>query len=188
LAGELDKPARIWLIKQCQHIGREECVDTVAQSLDDDDHQIRDAARRALTDNPSPAANAALLAAAGKATGSFRVGLINSLGYRGDSDSVDSLASWLGDKDALTVAAAANALGKIANERAGKALKSALSKATDEVKGDIADAYLRCAERLLDEGRHREAGVIYAELSQADLPAAIRLAAVRGRLTAAKGN
>jgi hypothetical protein len=188
LAGELDKPARIWLIKQCQHIGREECVDEVAQSLDYDDLQIRDAARRALTDNPSAAANAALLAAAAKATGSFRVGLINSLGYRGDPDSVDSLASWLSDKDASTVAAAANALGKIADDRAAKALKSALSQATDELKGDLADAYLRCAERLLDEGRHREAGAIYAELSQVDLPAALRLAVVRGRLNAATGN
>jgi len=184
LEGELEKPAKVWLIKQCQHIGDEQCVAVLTKSLGDGDIHISDAARRALTDNPSAAANEALAAKLKSTKGSGRIPLINSLGYRADAASITPLAGLLKDKDAKTASAAAIALGKIATPDAAKALTSALGSAPDAVKTDIADACLACAEKLLSQGDRKEAIVIYTDLSKADVDKEIRLAAVRGKLKA----
>jgi len=187
LGTEMAPPARVWLLTQLQWIGREECVEAVAKSLDDGDAHVRDAARRALENNPAPGANAALAAKVKGASGSLRVGLINSLGSRGDEASVGTLTGLLRDRDGATVAAAANALGKITGSQAARALKDALRNAPDASKAPIADAYLRCADKLLAQGKKSEALAIYNELATDKSPKAIRLAALRGKLNAAGG-
>jgi len=184
LGTQLPKPARIWLLKQLQYLGAAECVGAVASSLNDADPHIRDAARRALADNPAPEANVALLAKLGSSSGTFRVGLINSLGFRADPASVKTLAGLLRDKDTAAAAAAANALGKIGGPEATNALKGALSNAPEALKVPIADAYLRCADQLLKQGKTAEAVAIYDALSTDASPRAIRMAAVRGKLNA----
>jgi len=185
LGTRLAKPARIWLLKQLEHIGREECVDAVARSLDDPDPHVRDAARRSLQNNPAPQAGAKLLGKLAGSTGTWRVGLINSLGARGDQASIGALAGLLRGGDQAAAAAAANALGKIGGHQAAGALKAALPNAPDPLKVRIADAYLRCADKLLQEGKGNEAAAIYDELYVAESPRAIRLAALKGRLNAA---
>src|ERR1700722_7436623 len=45
--------ARIWLLKQPDRIGREECVEAAPHGLDDKDDQVRDAAVRCLANNPA---------------------------------------------------------------------------------------------------------------------------------------
>ncbi len=185
LGSELAKPARIWLLWQLEFLGRQECVDAVAKSLDDNDARVRDAARRALTNNSAPTANAKLLAKLSGASGTWRVGLINSIGFRGDAASVGALAGLLGDKDRAAAAAAANALAKIGGGRATGALKAALSGAADGLKVDFADAYLRCADKMLGQGKGDEAVAIYNELATPGNPRVIRLAALKGRLNAA---
>ncbi|HUT13687.1 MAG TPA: HEAT repeat domain-containing protein [Thermoguttaceae bacterium] len=181
---QLPKPTRIWLLSQLQHLGGQECVDAVAKSLDDADPHIHDAARRALADNPAAEANAKLLAKLGSSNGTFRVGLINALGFRADPASVGSLTGLLRDKDPAAVAAAANALGKIGGPQAAGALKGALSSAPEALKVPIADAYLRCADQLLKQGKTKEAVAIYDELVTDASPRVIRMAAMRGKLNA----
>lgn len=184
LGPQTPKPARIWLLKQLEFIGRAECVDAVAALLDDQDQHVRDAARRALQNNPAPTANAKLLGklrAGGNS--SWRVALVNSLGFRGEQASVGPLARLLADKDEALAAAAANALGRIGGEQAARALDAA--KATGDLRMRIADAYLRCADRFLDEGEKDRALAIYAELAQRDVPDVIRMAALQGQLNAA---
>ena len=185
LGTSLAKPARIWLLKQLQYIGREESVDAVAKSLDDGDAQVRDAARRALTNIPVPQANAKLLAKLSGSSGTFRVALVNALGYRGDQASVGPLSGLLRDGDQTAASAAANALGKIGGPQAAGALKGALPNVPDALKVRFADAYLRCADRLLKEGKTNEAAAIYNELDTEDGPRVIRLAAIQGKLNAA---
>lgn len=188
LGTELAKPARIFLLKQLNYLGHEESVDAVAKSLDDGDAQIRDAARRALANMPAVQANAKLLAKLPGSSGTWRVGLINALGHRGETASVGPLAGLLSDKDQATATAAANALGSIGGTQATAALKGALSKAADKLKAPFADAYLRCADKLLEGGKASEAIAIYSQLSTADNPRAIRLAALKGMLDAASGS
>jgi HEAT repeat protein len=185
LGPEIAKPARIWLLKQLQFIGQGECVDAVAAVLDDEDPHVRDAARRALQNNPAPEASAKLLAKLPEASGSWRVGLINSLGARRDPASVPALVRLLGGPDEAAAAAAANALGKIGGPEATQALAAALAGAPGRWKARVADAYLRCADKLLADGNRDAAAAIYEHLYRPESPRTIRLAALQGILNAA---
>ena len=185
LGTKLAKPARIWLLRQLEYIGRDECVDAVAASLDNPDPHIRDAARRALQNIPVPQAGAKLRGKLRDAQGTWRVGLINSLGARGDGAAAGALADLLDAGDRAAAAAAANALGKIGGPHATKALAAALPRAPKQLKIPVADAYLRCADKLLAEGKKDEAMAIYKQLYAPDSPQAIRLAAAQGMLNAA---
>ena len=185
LGTKLAKPARIWLLRQLGYIGRAECVDAVAASLDDPDMHVRDAARRALQANPTPEAGARLRAGLRGAEGAWRVGLINSLGARGEVAAAAALVDLLDARDQAAAAAAANALGKIGGPQATKALAAALPHAPDRLNVPFADAYLRCADKLLAAGKRDEATAIYKQLYAPDSPQAIRLAAAQGLLNAA---
>lgn len=188
LGTDLATPARIWLLKQLEYLGRAESVDAVAASLDDADPHVRDAARRALQNNPAPEANAKLLAKLPASSGTWRVGLINSLGARGDHASVGALVKLLGDEDQAAVAPAANALGKIGGPEATEALAAALPGASGELIASIADALLRCADKLLAQRNTDQAGDIYKQLYNPQMPRPIRLAALQGMLNAAGSN
>ena len=186
LGPETSKPARLWLLRQLEFNGSAECVDAVAACLKDKDATIRDAARRALQNNPARAAGAKLLAALASApddTG--RIAVANALGYRGEPDAEKALAGLLSHKNADVAAAAANALGRIATPDAAKALAAALDKAPDGLISPIADAYLRCADAMLDAGKKPEAMAVYRRLAAGTWPSAIRLAAAQGMLKAA---
>jgi len=179
-------PARIWLITQLERIGRDESVDALAAAMNDKDVQVRDGARRALTNNPTPAANAKLLAALQSAKDlRFKIGLLNSLGYRADPASVPGLAKELTNKDGALAAAAARTLGKIANAEAAKALAAVRTKTKGDVRFRITDSYLLCADNLVKQGKKKEAMAIYTELNKPEESKSVRLAAMQGLLKAA---
>ena len=56
--------ARLFLVRQFEKIGREECVDEIAEIMMSGRGDLRDAARRALTNNPTAKAGDALRAGA----------------------------------------------------------------------------------------------------------------------------
>jgi hypothetical protein len=179
-------PARVWLIKQLERIGRGESVDALAAALPDKDPLVRDGARRALTNNPAPEANAKLLAQMQTTKDNkFKVGLLNSLGFRGDPASVAAVAKELTNKDQAVAAAAARALGKIAGPDAAKALAAVRTKTKGDVRVRVTDSYLLCADNLLKQGKSQEATAIYTALNKPEESEAVRLAAMQGLLNAA---
>jgi HEAT repeat protein len=181
-------PARVWLLWQLQFIGRGECVDAVAAAMDDGEESVRDAARRALANNPAPEATAKLAAKLATAKDAkFKASLLDSLGYRGDPAGTAAAVKELGSSDAAVAAAAAGALGKIATPEAVQALAAARSKAQGELRLRIGDASLACAERLLKQNKTAEAAAIYKELSNPAEPKTVRMAALRGLMTATGG-
>ncbi len=182
---EANAPAKARMLRELQFIGREECIEAVAALLDDNDEHVRDAARRCLEHNPEPGANAKLLAALPKSSGRFRVGIINSLGTRGDPASVSALVGLLGERDAEVAGAAATALGKLGGAEATAALQGALGRTSAETRNLVANALLGCAEKLLAAGKKTDALAVYQKLDQADMPQFIRVAAVQGKLRAA---
>jgi HEAT repeat protein len=120
------QPARVWMVRQLQYMGREEAVPALAGLLTNDDAQLRECARRALEQNPSRAAETTLLKAlqrGGDVT--WRLGLIRSLGVRRCARAVPLLAKALHDPD--TTHAAAAALGRIATPEALVELERALN-------------------------------------------------------------
>jgi hypothetical protein len=52
----------MWMLRNLERIGRGECVAAVAEQLAAEDEKVRDAARRALQNNPAPEATQALAA------------------------------------------------------------------------------------------------------------------------------
>jgi HEAT repeat protein len=177
--------ARLWLLKQLQQIGRGECVDAVAAVLEDKDAEVHDAAVRCLAVNPAPEATAKLVAKLPTTTGKFRVGLVNALGYRADKTAVDALAKELTGADNATGLAAARALGKIATPEAGAVLDAARAKTKGQLHQEIADAWLRCADRWMSDGKTEAAAAVYKALNTKEESRPVRLAALEGTLKSA---
>jgi HEAT repeat protein len=90
--------------------------------------QTAHAARYVLEAMPGPEAGAALREALSQASGPIKLGLIDSLGWRHEPESVPLLAPLLSDADATIAAAAASALGKIGGQDAIAALSAALDR------------------------------------------------------------
>jgi hypothetical protein len=133
-------------------------------------------ARYALERIPVSQAGQALERQLRKLTGQLKVGVISSLGTRGQG--VSLLKPLLQDADEATARAAAIALGRIASLDASKALDSA--KPRPALATVFADASMACAEKLLAAGRAKEARAIYQRLLRTNPPPLIRLAAERG--------
>ncbi len=184
LAPQTPAEARVWLIRQLEQIGGAESVEALAAALGDPDMLVAEAACRALANNPAPQAGAKLRAAVQQTTDSGRkLALLCALGYRAEPESVPLVAQQLAAADVKLATAAAQALGRIATPEAAAALAAVLPKTQGEVRLTVGDAYLRCADRLLEEGKTADALAMYKKLWKPDEPA--RLAALRGMLDAA---
>jgi hypothetical protein len=138
LNGQLPQITRIYLLKILERVGREEVVPALTAALDDRDIVVRDAARRALQNNPTAEAMTALRSALEKAapangmraaesTPLWRAGLIDAVASRREAndDDVATLSSILGsDTDAPLVSAAITGLGEIGGLQAIQTLRA----------------------------------------------------------------
>ncbi len=131
-----------------KRIGTEASIPALAALLTDD--QLSHSARYALESMPSEKAGQALIKALPKTAGEIRIGIINSLGERGDRRAVTPLVGLLVDTDPMTATAAAEALGKIGGPEAQKSLNNSLNQATGPVRDAVVDALLRCATATHD--------------------------------------
>jgi HEAT repeat protein len=171
-----------FVCRELSIIGTEQSVPTLGTLLMDE--KLSDMARYALERIPGAAVDEALRSALPKASGKTKVGIINSLGHRRDGKAVSALGSMVGDSDQMVAAAAVSALGNIADAQATKVLAEAKGKATGKLRALVMDAYLKCADRLVAEGKKAEALVIYDELRKEPKP--ISIAALQGKLNAEK--
>ncbi len=178
-------PARMWLLKQLQFIGRGESVNAVAEIIDDKNERVRDAAIRCLANNPDSKASGKLVGQLKQAKSSAKVALLHALGYRKDSSTIPSLVRELKSKDASIQKAAARALSLIATKDAGRALADARKNSRDAARLWICDAYLNCADQMVRKGNAKDALEIYKTLSSEKLRP-VRFAAIRGRILAAR--
>jgi HEAT repeat protein len=144
------------------------------------DAETSDMARYSLERIPSERVEAALREALPRTQGRTRVGIIHSLGNRGDSGAVGPLGKLLGDADEDVAQAAAWALGRIGGVEAIRLLAARKDSAQGRVRAEILDAYLVCAGRLAAEGNNSEAEAMYKELNAEGMPAAVRRAASIG--------
>ncbi len=94
------QPARVWVVRQLEYIGAAESVAALTTLLEGQDAELKECARRALEKNPAPAASESLRAALkqGGET-AWRIGLIQSLGERGDAKAVDLIKPYLSSKE-----------------------------------------------------------------------------------------
>ena len=179
--------AKQFICRKLSIIGTEESVPTLTAMLTEpatSDIAPSDIARYALERIPGPAVDKALRSTLGKTSGKAKVGIINSLGQRGDRKSVPALRRLISSSDPTVAGAAVAALGKIADAKAVKVLASAKDKTTGKLRLLVLDAYLNCADQLVAQGKKAQALPIYKQLYSPDEPAPIRSAALRGMVMA----
>jgi HEAT repeat protein len=182
LSTSASRDAQDYVCRVLRVIGTADSVPALAKLLGEKD--LSHSARYALQSIPAPEAGKALRDALPKLSGPLKVGVISSLGARRDAECVAAMANCLTDTDTGIAAAAAHALGSIADGDAAKALTAFVAKAPKEVKPAVTDACLVCAERLLTDGKKTEALTVYKLLSGEDQPKHVRLAATNGMLAA----
>src|ERR1035437_165703 len=169
------QPARVWIVRQLEYFGAAESVDDLTSLLKDPDAELKECARRALEKNPAPAATDSLRAALAQGGDTrWTIGLIQSLGERGDTASVRLIARNLSQPETSFTAVAA--LGKIASEEAVKELWGAFDKNTPAA----ADALVAAANRLTAKADSKSAAAIYTRLFAAQGNAPLRAAALIG--------
>jgi HEAT repeat protein len=150
------------VIRHIERIGRAEAVPALTELLADKD--LREPARRALMNNPAPAAAEALRAALPKADKPFRIALINALGFRRDAASVQLLiAEAKSDDDGLRVNAC-DSLGLIGDGAAAEALAAAMAKGPIHTQIRATNASLALADALAIKGEKDAALKIYRSL------------------------
>ncbi|MGD2174414.1 MAG: HEAT repeat domain-containing protein [Candidatus Brocadiaceae bacterium] len=156
-------------------IGTKAAVPALAALLSDE--TLSDMARYGLEPIPDPSVDRALRAAMPRLTGRPLIGVITSIGNRGDRKAIRALIKLLGGANEGVVAAAAMSLGKIGGQRSARALSQALGRAPAHVRPAIADGCLRCAQTALAQGNRKQAAALYEAVRAAGLPAHIAAAA-----------
>lgn len=177
---ETGKWARVWFLKQLEHVGRAECVDAAGALLADKDELVRESARRALQRNPAPEATAKLLAALQAADDpKWRAALLNAIADRCDAAALKPLLKFAADNDDGVRSAAVLALAKIGDGAAAEAIAAAMGKGSEKARMVATDAYVLLAEKLVAKGEKAAALAIYRRLLDAQQPH-VRCAAVIG--------
>jgi len=184
LASGAKQAGKQYVCRELSIIGTEQSVEVLGGMLAD--QETSDMARYALERIGGTAVNDALRGALRKARGKAKIGIVNSLGRRGDTKAVRPLSRMLAGRDEALAAAAAAALGRIANPAAAKALAAAKDKTEGKVQMTVLDAYLKCADKMVADGKKADAIAIYKSLSTSAMPKPIRTAAMTGMLNAAK--
>ncbi len=162
--------------------GSEECVPAVSPLLADE--ELASWARIALEAIPGPAADTALRDAASELKGRLLVGVINSIGVRGDAKAMDILMNKLNDDDISVACAAAVALGHIGGDKAAGALTKSLTNTKGEVRSAAAQGCILCAEQFMSKNNTADAVKLYDTVRKADVPDQRHLEAIRGAILA----
>lgn len=175
------RDARDYVCRQLRTVGTAASVPALEKLLAD--AELSHMARYALERIPEPQAGQALERQLHNLNGQLKIGIISSLGTRGQG--VGLLRPLLQDSDDTVAGAAAIALGRIASVEADKALNSARPRPA--LAAAFADASMCCAEKLLATGHAKEAKATYQRLLKGNPPELARQAAERGLKACAPG-
>lgn len=178
LLAEATLESKSFICRQLWFIGTADSVPAIARLLMDE--KTADIACYAIGQNPSEEAGKALREALNKVSPKVQIRIINLLGDRVDNQSVEAIGKLVSGTEREVGEAAVAALGKIGGARAIKLLVETRAKGDSELRFAATDAYLRCAEDLIFEGKTKQATVIYKELAGNNETPIIRSAAIKG--------
>ncbi len=186
LNSRADVPAKAEACRELRMAGSAAAVPQLAAMLEDD--SLNHAARYALEGIGGPAVRVTLREALKKVQGLNRAGVIASLGALKDHQAVPLIIPALSENDVLVAAAAAGALGNIADEASAVALFAAITNSPPELRDRLLDALLKCAEAAVTGGETNRATRIYRQLRASQFPENIRVAAWRGKFLSGAGD
>ena len=183
IASGISRSAQDYVCRKLRVVGTTQSVEALAALLPAE--ETSHIARYALERIPDEKAAEAMRGALPKVSSKLKPGIIGSLGVRRDKKSITAISKLLGDSDIQVAKAAAQSLGLIGTSAAAKELSKFAKKASANMKMPVADACLVCAEQLLADGEKSEAVALYKELRGDDQPTRVKVAAMKGMLTAA---
>jgi len=174
------------VVQMLQDIGSTECVDSLGELLKSANPICREQARCILEKIPDSSATDKLHQALFAAVESqWQIGLINSLGARGSSASIDWIARMLKNRDASVARAAATALGRIGSANAIGVLDNLRLVSVGELHNAIGDALLACAEEASSAGDRETALTIWRKMYENPTETRLlRIAALRAMVAA----
>lgn len=179
---EATMPGRQFACQMLRLVGSGKCVPAMAKLLADE--KLSHMARYVLLGMNDPAAAEALRQALGTTQGKVRIGIINIIGDRGDSDSLSALAALLTNGDEAVIDSALAAIGKIGGPAAADALDG--TKVSGPAKPAWAQAYLRCAGGLAAQGNAERAQKMCQALLDGHYSAQVSAGAFRAIVMAQK--
>ncbi|HEV2395097.1 MAG TPA: FG-GAP-like repeat-containing protein [Verrucomicrobiae bacterium] len=172
-------PSQKWqACQQLRVMGTAKAVPALSALLTDE--KLSQAARFVLEALPSPEADAALRDALGRTSGRLKAGVVDSIGWRGQSASVPLLTPLLSDSNPDIASAAAEALGRIGGPDALAALSTAREHASPAALPALLESLLKSAERLAAANDTANALAVYQELFNSKYPVQVRTSAWRG--------
>lgn len=166
--------------QQLSLIGTPKAVSALAPFLSDP--RLSQYARDALEAIADASADDALREALNKVQGPLLIGVVNSLGIRGDVRAVPNLAQLVRDPSRGAAAEALLALARIKGSEAESVVRESFTTGPKELRAAAAEACLLRAEAALKEGKLKSAASLYDLVRQADTPSPLRLASTRGAL------
>ncbi len=168
--------AEQFVCRMLRRIGTCYSVPALEDLLDESDlsHMARFALQRMSCEKVDPVLRAALETV----NDQLKVGIISSIGARGDTEAIPELANLLEDDDADLVHAAIDALARIGTAEAQNALAEA--EVEERLQNDLHQARIVCADGMLSEGQEEQARVIYRELYENSDVASVRASALYG--------
>ncbi|MCA9213582.1 MAG: HEAT repeat domain-containing protein [Planctomycetales bacterium] len=164
-------------------VASEDAVETLTSFLDDEkwSHYARFALQKMQGKNVTDA----LLELVDSLEGELQLGLIDTIGRRGDTAAVPHLTKMLKHSDAKVASASAAALGGIGTVESANALAEALSSEQDaDRKESLASSILLVGQRLAKSGQAATAIKLFDQLRTSDLPKAFQLGATYNAMLA----
>lgn len=171
-----------WICRMLRQIGTARSVPALAALLTDE--KLSHMARFALQDMPAPEAGRALIEALDRTDGDLKIGIVSSLGLRGEEAAAAKIAPLMKSENRMMARAAITALSHFSNHETGQALiETVLPPDLEDLRND---AILTCTDAMLNKGHVDFATDIYRRMTAETYPVFIRLAAYRGLVRAQK--
>ena len=165
-----------YVCRLLRRIGSGQSVPVLASLLGD--KKLAHMARFALQHLPDPKVDEVFQTALGTLEGPLKVGIVTSIGERGNPAAVADLATLVGPQDNDLTVAAIRALGRIGGAEAAAALGEASVPRSQ--RGLQGESLLLCAESLATAGKIPEARKLYQMLKSRLFLPPTRKAAQRG--------
>ena len=145
------EPSRVSALGQLPFLASASSVPGLGALLSDPAPLIREGARCALQNNPTPAASAPLLQALEKTEQpAWTLGLMDSLATRADTAAIPAFAARLTSPNTAIASLAAQSLGSLGGAKALKALNKFLPNCPPAVLAAAQSALVRCATKQAD--------------------------------------
>ncbi len=173
------KDARKFVCRLLAIIGDDKQIPALSALLLGNDEELSFAGRYALERMPSASALQALRDALTKTKGATLAGVIDSLGVRGDFNSIGAIAAAMREADDLVMRSALNAIGAIGGTQSLETLAQVGFPQNSPLVAVAQASALRVADGLLKTSP-TQAAPVYKNIMAANSKGAIHIAAWRG--------